>query len=179
MSARPSNELWDHQVRATRTRMLFSLVPMVAPVGGSFAIVVLLYFRHLQPEVITTSALIWAITTFLIESSAGVHSWMYLRSRDRQRPTWRQRLIAHVTLTSGCWASSVWLIPLHDAPELRATLVGSVMGVAATGAFIYYAEQRVARLFFMPILLSTGLYCLLLWCLPQIAPFKGRYRARY
>ena len=163
VEARTTTDHWDHQVRATRTRMLFSLLPVVAPVGGGFALIMLLYFHHLQPEVVTPSALSWGVSTFIIETCAGVHAFLYLRSRQRQRPAWRLRLLTFVSLAGVSWASSVWLVPLDHSPELRATLVGSVLGVSATGAFVFYAEQKVARLFFMPILLSVGVYCITLW----------------
>jgi signal transduction histidine kinase/ActR/RegA family two-component response regulator len=58
-----------------------------------------------------------------------------------------------------CWAASIWVLPLQDHFELRATLIGSIIGVAACGAFMYTADRLFARIFFLPILVSMGVFC--------------------
>lgn len=50
-------------------------------------------------------------------------------------------------------------MPLPDHYELRATLIGSVIGVAACGAFLFTADRLFARVCFLPILTSMGVFC--------------------
>ena len=150
---------WKHRVQAARTRMLFSHVPVAAPMGGALAVLMLAYVHHLHPVALTPWSLAWALCTLTVECLAGAHAVMYLRSRRRQAPAWRRRLLYFTGATGFVWSLLVWAVPVSEHLELRATLVGLALGVAACGAFMFTADRLLARLFFLPIGTSLALYC--------------------
>ena len=150
---------WKHRVQAARTRMLFSHVPVAAPMGGALAVLMLAYVHHLHPVALTPWSLAWALCTLAVECLAGAHAVMYLRSRRRQAPAWRRRLLYFTGATGFVWSLLVWAVPVSEHLELRATLVGLALGVAACGAFMFTADRLLARLFFLPIGTSLALYC--------------------
>jgi len=161
MNAPPAaNQNWTRHVHAARTRMLFSHLPFAAPMGAGLAVLLLVYVHALYPSVLTPWSIAWGATTFLIECGAGLHAVMYLRSRKRHAHAWRERLILITGLTGVIWALAVWALPLHQHLELRATLVGATLGVAACGAFMFTADRLLARLFFVPIGLSLAVFCI-------------------
>jgi signal transduction histidine kinase/ActR/RegA family two-component response regulator len=159
MAESPSTIDWAQQVNATRTRMLFSHVPLAAPISGGFALLLTTLVYHLHPSAVTPWVWLWAITTFLLECGHGLHGWRYLKSRNRQAPHWRNRQLLFLVGVGSCWAASIWIMPLPDHYELRATLIGSVIGVAACGAFLFTADRLFARICFLPILISMGVFC--------------------
>lgn len=139
--------------------MLFSHVPFAAPTGAVLAVLLLLYVHHLLPSALTTSAIAWCAITVVVECVSGLHAYLYLRSAQRHSPAWRRRLILLSSATGIVWSLAVWTIPVGDHLELRATLVGCCLGVAACGAFMLTADRLLARLFFMPIGLSLLVFC--------------------
>lgn len=159
MAALPPPKDWSTQVRATRTRMLFSHVPLAAPISGGFAWLLIALIYHLHPSAITPWALLWASATCLLECSHGLHAYRFLKSRNRQSPQWRSRELLILTGVSICWSTCIWVMPLQDHYELRATVIGSIIGVAACGAFLFTADRLFARIFFLPILSSIGVFC--------------------
>ncbi len=159
MTAFPPPNDWSTQVRATRTRMLFSHVPLAAPLSGGFAWLLIALIYHLHPSAITPWALLWASATCLLECGHGLHAFRFLKSRNRQSPHWRNRQLLFLAGVSSCWAASIWVMPLQDQYELRATVIGSIIGVAACGAFLFTADRLFARICFLPILISMGVYC--------------------
>jgi signal transduction histidine kinase/CheY-like chemotaxis protein len=159
MTAATAPHHWTEHVRSARTRMLFSHVPFAAPTGGVLAMLVLLYVQHLMPSALTTSAIVWCVATVLVEFTSGLHAYLYLRSSNRSSPAWRHRLTLMISATGAVWSLAVWAVPVGDHLELRATLVGCCLGVAACGAFMLTADRLLARLFFMPIGLSLLVFC--------------------
>jgi signal transduction histidine kinase/FixJ family two-component response regulator len=144
----------DAQVRHARTRMLFSHVPLASLVAAVFAVLMVALVEHMHPGGDKRSALVWMICTLLVALLRTHHALAYFQSTERHLPGWQRGMCIYTGLFAVCWGLAVWMLPVNGRTDLQAVVLGSVAGMAASGALMLTADRLSARLWIGPILLS-------------------------
>ena len=142
----------------SRTRMLFSHVPVASMVCAGFAVLLVALVNHMHPRGASTATLAWLVVTLTLAILRTHHALIYFQSRERQQSHWRRGFMAYTGLFSLCWASAIWVLPLSERVDLQAILLGSLAGISASGALMMSADRVGARLWVLPILLSCATF---------------------
>ncbi len=155
----PYSDALNALVRKSRTRMLFSHVPAGSLTGGGFAFVITWLLHVLLPTQSLTLILVWL--AFLLASVAVrvSHAIAFFKSADRGDPKWYRHLLWTTGVQSLLWGSLVWLLPMPDRLDIVATVVGSMAGLAAMGAFMLTVDRLALRLWALPLLIPNIVYC--------------------
>jgi signal transduction histidine kinase/CheY-like chemotaxis protein len=158
MTSPQVNEALHARVLWSRTRMLFSHVPVASMVCAGFAVLLVALVNHMHPGGASTLSLAWLVITLTIAILRTHHALIYFQSGERQLPHWRKSFLIYTGMFSLCWASVIWVLPLGDRVDLQAILLGSLAGIAASGALMLTADQLASRLWVVPILLSCAAF---------------------
>jgi signal transduction histidine kinase/DNA-binding NarL/FixJ family response regulator len=158
MTSTEVTEELQARVLWSRTRMLFSHVPVASMVCAAFAVLLVALVNHMHPLGASTATLAWLVITLTVSILRTHHALIYFQSRERQLPHWRRGFMVYTGLFSLCWASAIWVLPLSQRADLQAILLGSLAGISASGALMMSADRIGARLWVAPILLSCAAF---------------------
>ncbi|WP_290643645.1 ATP-binding protein, partial [Aquabacterium sp.] len=122
-------------------------------------------------------ALIAIMVDYMVDQSLGRQGWgwltgllvlasihisrsiLYFRAKDRDHPRWMRNIKFSIAGLSIWWGAMLWMLPIRSHIELQATLIGTLSGLAACGAFMLTVDRTAARLWLAPMLASVALYC--------------------
>ena len=149
----------SEQVRITRTRLLFSHIPLGTSVAVGLGCLITLMVAYLVEGVIGQHALIWLLGLLALSSSHIYRSLRFFRSRDRGNPRWLKRVKVSILVLSTWWGGLLWAMPIQGHVDVQAALVGALIGLAACGAFMLTVDRASARCWFTPMLMSVAAYC--------------------
>lgn len=149
----------SEQVQAARTRMLYSHIPMATSIGTSLGLTIALMVAYLVPAQMGRLGWGWVICFSLAAAAHLRQSLLFFRSRDRARRSWLIGVQLTTFVLSAMWGTMLWALPISTHVEMQAALVGSVTGLAACGAFMFSGDRDSARLWLVPMLLMTIIYC--------------------
>ncbi|MBI3383706.1 MAG: response regulator [Aquabacterium sp.] len=149
----------SEQVRITRTRLLFSHIPLGTSIAVGLGCLITLLVAYLVDGVISQQAWIWLGGLVVLSSSHIYRSLRYFRSRDRSNPIWLKRVKLFILVLSTWWGGLLWTMPIQGHVDVQATLVGVLIGLAACGAFMLTVDRNSARCWLVPMLTSVALYC--------------------
>lgn len=142
----------------SRTRMLFSHVPVASMVCAGFAVLLVALVNQMHPGGASHLTLGWLVITLTVAILRTHHALIYFQSGERQMPHWRRSFLTYTGLYSLCWASVIWVLPLNERVDLQAILLGSLAGISASGALMMTADRLASRLWVAPILLSCAAF---------------------
>lgn len=157
----PYSEELNALVRKTRTRMLFSHVPAGTMTGGGFAIVMAGLIYMLLPGQPMGWIWAWAGAVVGVAAIRTVHAFRYFKSDNRAASRWYKHLLWNTGAFSVLWAALTWILPAPDRLDMVATVVGSMAGLAAMGAFMLTVDRLALALWTFPMLISNIIYCAL------------------
>ncbi len=149
----------SEQVRVTRTRLLFSHIPLGTSVAVGLGCLITLMVAYLVDGVIGQHAWIWLGGLVALSSSHIYRSLRFFRSRDRGHPGWLKRVKLSILVLSTWWGGLLWAMPIQGHVDVQAALVGALIGLAACGAFMLTVDRASARCWFTPMLISVAAYC--------------------
>ncbi|MBI5927150.1 MAG: response regulator [Aquabacterium sp.] len=101
----------------------------------------------------------WLAGLIVLATIHITRSILYFRAKDRQHPRWMRNIKYTIFALSAWWGAMLWMLPVRGHLDLQATLIGTLSGLAACGAFMLTVERSAARIWLMPMLASVALYC--------------------
>ena len=147
------------QIELSRMRMLVGHMPRASLIVGGFAVGIIALVAIVVPDSFDSSMLLWLATSAALALVRTVHAMAYLRSMHRGAPHWRPVFLV-LTLGLGlCWATLPWVLPLKGHNDLASTVIGAMIGMAATGALMLGFDRLHTRLWISPQLASASVYC--------------------
>jgi signal transduction histidine kinase/CheY-like chemotaxis protein len=155
----PYSEELNALVRKARTRMLYSHVPAGSLTTGGYGLVVAWLIHVMVPTHPMTWIWPWAAGAICLGVWRTWFAFRYFRSTDRAAPHWYTFMLWHTGALSVLWASLIWMLPEGDHLDVVATVVGSMAGLAAMGAFMLTVDRLALNLWVIPLLASNILYC--------------------
>jgi signal transduction histidine kinase/CheY-like chemotaxis protein len=147
------------QIELSRTRMLIGHVPRASLTVGGFAVFIVLLVSTVIHETMATPLLAWLVTAVVMALLRTRHAIAYLRSANRQAVHWRPGFLIMTTLMALCWAALPWVLPGTRHEALDSTIIGCMIGMAATGASMLGFDRAHTRAWISPVLVSATLYC--------------------
>lgn len=148
------------QVEFSRTRMLIGHVPRASLTVGGFAILIVIMASSLVPRLMSWPVMVWLFAAVTVSLTRTAHAIAYLRSARRDAPHWRPTFLAFTLCLSLCWSLLPWTLPLRQHTDLASAVIGSMIGMAATGASMLGFDRVHTRAWIGPLLASAALYCL-------------------
>jgi len=149
----------SEQVRVTRTRLLFSHIPLGTTIAVGLGCLITLMVAYLVNGGISQQGWIWLGGLVVLSFSHIYRSLRYFRSRDRRNPIWLKRVKLSILVLSTWWGGLLWAMPVQGHVDVQAALVGALIGLAACGAFMLTVDRNSARCWFTPMLTSVAVYC--------------------
>ena len=139
--------------------MIFTHIPLGTSIAVGLACFITMLIAYLRPGAMETQAWVWLGVLSLCSAMHVYHSYLYYGSKQRHHPSWFKRNKLSILSLSACWSMMLWVMPLEGHVELQAALVGSIIGLAACGAFMLTVDQVSARCWLVPMLSSAAIYC--------------------
>jgi signal transduction histidine kinase/FixJ family two-component response regulator len=157
----PYSEELNALVRKARTRMLFSHVPAGTLTAAGFAVVLSTLIYTMMPGMPMTTIWVWMACVLLVAGVRTHHARRYYKSRDRGADHWYRGLLWNTAAFSVLWGGLIWLLPISHRLDMVATMVGSIAGLAAMGAFMLTVDRLALKLWVLPLLVPNIIYCVL------------------
>jgi signal transduction histidine kinase/ActR/RegA family two-component response regulator len=148
------------KVKAARLRLLFGHVPAATLTAAGFAVIIASLVAYLQGGALGGHSRTWLSMTLFIAVIRSAHAVCYLRlHQHRDAPHWRTSFMLLTTLFSCCWGALPWMLPMGISGEFSAAMVGSVIGLSATGVSMLSSDRFGTRAWIAPALASVSIYC--------------------
>jgi signal transduction histidine kinase/FixJ family two-component response regulator len=157
----PYSEELNALVRKARTRMLFSHVPAGTLTAAGFAVVLATLIYTMMPGVHMTPIWAWTACVLVVAGIRTHHARRYYQSRDRSASHWYRGLLWNTVAFSVLWGGLIWLLPISQRLDVVATVVGSMAGLAAMGAFMLTVDRLALKLWVLPLLFPNIVYCVM------------------
>ena len=145
-------------VDAEQVLILYRRVTPSTIFGVAFALLMVMFLR---PHVGALALWSWFGLKTLTAAARLVAIAAHQHSKERGATRWKRYFTALLALDSLGWGlAGVWLIP-YDHPGAAALVLGSLVGVAAVGAFVLQTRYHAVRLFIALVCLPAALLQLL------------------
>ncbi|MFT3858513.1 MAG: ATP-binding protein [Aquabacterium sp.] len=159
-TVRPAlSESLKEQIELSRTRMLVGHMPRATLTVGGFAFVVIAMVCVVLPHPMNLAMSLWLFSAVAVAVLRTAHAIAYLRSQQRQARHWRPTFLAMTLALGLVWAILPWVLPIENRTDLTSSVVGSMIGMAATGASMLGFDRLHTRAWITPVLLSAVAYC--------------------
>ncbi|HEX5373608.1 MAG TPA: ATP-binding protein [Aquabacterium sp.] len=139
--------------------MLFSHIPMGTTIAAGLGCLIAIMVDYMVAEPMGVPGWGWLAGLMMIAAIHIARSILYFRAKDRQHPRWMRNVKYSIFALSAWWGAMLWMLPVRSHIELQATLIGTLSGLAACGAFMLTVDRSAARIWLMPMLTSVALYC--------------------
>ena len=147
------------QIELSRTRMLIGHIPRASLTVGCFAVIIVALVAAEIGGSPGLPVLSWLVTAVMMSLLRTAHAVAYLRSNRRQAGHWRPAFLGITTAFGLCWAMLPWVLPLSGHNALASSIIGAMVGMAATGASMVGFDRDHTRAWIGPMLVSATLYC--------------------